>query len=156
MRGVKKELNDNIKAIENGVKKLIQYKDNFQNILDNQKTIKTADLKKSFLEISDLLRTLDFDIAELKIRGAGLFRPYTPSPNQASASRRNGKLGGRPPKEITEARKRLSELRERGVYFWKSDVSPQELQEVEALENKIEEWEKTQREKRLDNSPNLS
>ena len=56
------------------------------------------------------------------------------SPKKAVSSQSNGKLGGRPPKQITEARRRVEELEEKYV------LTPEEELEMQTLNEKIIEW----------------
>lgn len=56
------------------------------------------------------------------------------SPKKAVSSQSNGKLGGRPPKEISQARRRVEELEE------KSALTAEEEIELKSLNEKIIEW----------------
>lgn len=55
------------------------------------------------------------------------------------SSKENGKKGGRPPKYISEARKRRAEIREK---FMNDCLTPEEQREDEDLMLKISRWEK--------------
>lgn len=56
------------------------------------------------------------------------------------SSKENGKKGGRPPKQISEAKKRLDELR---LKYIAGELTPVEQQEQERLEELIHEWKKS-------------
>lgn len=56
------------------------------------------------------------------------------------SSKENGKKGGRPPKEISEAKKRLDELK---LKYIAGELTPVEQQEQERLEELIHEWKKS-------------
>ena len=57
---------------------------------------------------------------------------------KAAASKINGAKGGRPPKEISAARKRLNELDEIWV---RGDLTDEEIKEQEQLYHLVHEWE---------------
>lgn len=56
------------------------------------------------------------------------------------SSKENGKKGGRPPKQISEAKKRLDELR---LKYIAGELTPAEKQEQKRLEELIHEWKKS-------------
>lgn len=78
------------------------------------------------------------------------------SRSKVNASRENGKKGGRPPKEITQAKQRITELEETVIpdlqsrlrladeLFEEADISIQERnaqEELEMLQTKVNAWE---------------
>lgn len=78
------------------------------------------------------------------------------SRSKVNASRENGKKGGRPPKEITQAKQRIIELEQVVIpelqsrrrladeLFEEADISVQEREaeeEMQALQSRIDAWE---------------
>ena len=60
------------------------------------------------------------------------------------AARANGKFGGRPPKEISAARKRLNEL---DLTWARGELTDEEKKEQEQLYQIVHEWEKKRKPK---------
>lgn len=85
-------------------------------------------MKKISEEMKDKTKMLDEYNKALYARRGGKGKT---SPARKTASKANGKLGGRPPKEIAEAKKRLAELDDNAEFS-----NP----EYEELQRKISDW----------------
>lgn len=85
-------------------------------------------MKKISEELKGKTKSLDEHNKALYARRGGKGKS---SPARKTASKENGKLGGRPPKEIAEAKKRLAELEDNADF-----TNP----EYEEIKRKISDW----------------
>lgn len=117
--------------------------------------LRNRQLEDISFKMSMELKTLTFWIDSLYAQNG-----QSRSRSKTNASRENGKKGGRPPKEITQAKLRITELEEVVIpdlrsrlrladeLFEEADISIQEKkaeEELELMQAKIAEWEAKKR-----------
>lgn len=119
--------------------------------------IRSRQLEDVAFRMSMQLKSLSFWIDSLYAQNG-----QSRSRSKTDASRENGKKGGRPPKEITQAKLRITELEEVIIpdihsrrrladeLFEEADLSVQERQaeeEMEKLQEKVSAWEERKKNK---------
>lgn len=133
------------------------------NTLQEELVTLAEDLRNRQLEdisfkMSMQLKSLSFWIDSLYAQNG-----QSRSRSKIEASRENGKKGGRPPKEITQAKLRITELEEVVIpdirsrrrladeLFEEADLSVQErkaLEEMAALQTSLADWEAHKKQKK--------
>lgn len=144
----KHKADEQIKIIEQIVEDLKSYISRLEQEAENKKT---TDIKAVIKTLNGLYEKLhwgvyDFNFYQNKLyerRGRVSSDPDR-AYRQAEASRKNGKLGGRPPKEISEAKKRLITLEN------KTDKTDSDREEIKLLTEKLFNWRNSRKNKNLD------
>lgn len=143
MKTIKQEIDDSLDYI---LKESLQLKSRLDTLFEAVKGksriyVDKEKIEQLFFQSSDIAREIEAIQRCNKIlyenRGKS-------SAKKAVSSRVNGKLGGRPPKEISDAKKRLAILDEK---FYNCNITKEEEAEMEDLQLKIFRWNNSKRNK---------
>lgn len=139
-------------AIHKSLDTLNALQDSLASLCEEYRSRQLEDIS---FKMSMELKTLTFWIDSLYAQNG-----QSKSRSKTNASRENGKKGGRPPKEITQAKVRIAELEQVVIpdlqsrrrladeLFEEADISVQERkseEEMAALQATIAEWEAKKR-----------
>lgn len=143
MKTIKQEIDDSLDFI---LKESLQLKSRLDTLFEAVKGksrlyVDKEKIEQLFFQSSDIAREIEAIQRCNKIlyenRGRASFK-------KAISSKENGKKGGRPPKEISDAKKRLEVLDEK---FYNCKISKEEKAEMEELQLKILRWKNSKRNK---------
>ena len=128
---IKHEMDKSIQTLLEGLEEVYQES---ERLLSQKKNSAIKELNEKLYELHSEAQLLNFYNRHLYARRgrASLIKTIS--------SKENGKKGGRPPKEISEAKKRLDELK---LKYIAGELTPVEQQEQERLEELIHEWKKS-------------
>ena len=137
MESVKQQMDRHIGEIKSDTSRLkaeLEYlyeisKGKYRIYVDSEK------LEQLFLKADDICRTVE----RLERANTILYENRgKASPKKSASSKINGAKGGRPPKEISAAKKRIDELEEKWVF---GKLTDEERQERDQLYHLVYEWE---------------
>jgi hypothetical protein len=141
----KHKADEQVKIIEQAVEDLKSYISRLEQEAENKKTTNIQTLVKS---LNDICEKLHWGVYDLNYYRNRLYKNrgrVSSDPDrarrQAEASRENGKLGGRPPKEISEAKRRFIEL------LNKAEKTDSERNEIILLMEKLDSWNNRRKDK---------
>lgn len=126
---------------ENIYQSLDKLKELEERLSDLNKTIKSRELDDLDFELSQEIKNLRFWIDSLY-----LYNGKSTSNAKKTASRENGKKGGRPPKQITQMKRRRLEIEELIPELEHKIKFAENLEEEKNLKNQIEELKKENQE----------
>ena len=126
---------------ENIYQSLDKLKELEERLSDLNKTIKSRELDDIDFELSQEIKNLRFWIDSLY-----LYNGKSTSNAKKTASRENGKKGGRPPKQITQMKRRRLEIEELIPELEHKIKFAENLEEEKNLKNQIEELKKENQE----------
>ena len=126
---------------ENIYQSLDKLKELEERLSDLNKTIKSRELDDLDFELSQEIKNLRFWIDSLYI-----YNGKSTSNAKKTASRENGKKGGRPPKQITQMKRRRSEIEDLIPELEHKIKFAENLEEEKNLKNQIEELKKENQE----------
>ncbi len=122
---------------ENIYQSLDKLKELEERLSDLNKTIKSRELDDIDFELVQEIKNLRFWIDSLY-----LYNGKSTSNAKKTASRENGKKGGRPPKQITQMKRRRLEIEELIPELEHKIKFAENLEEEKNLKNQIEELKK--------------
>ena len=126
---------------ENIYQSLDKLKELEERLSDLNKTIKSRELDDLDFELSQEIKNLRFWIDSLYI-----YNGKSTSNAKKTASRENGKKGGRPPKQITQMKRRRLEIEELIPELEHKIKFAENLEEENKLKKQIEELKKENQE----------
>ena len=126
---------------ENIYQSLDKLKELEERLSDLNKTIKSRELDDLDFELVQEIKNLRFWIDSLY-----LYNGKSTSNAKKTASRENGKKGGRPPKQITQMKRRRSEIEDLIPELEHKIKFAENLEEEKNLKNQIEELKKENQE----------
>ena len=126
---------------ENIYQSLDKLKELEERLSDLNKTIKSRELDNLDFELSQEIKNLRFWIDSLYI-----YNGKSTSNAKKTASRENGKKGGRPPKQITQMKRRRLEIEELIPELEHKIKFAENLEEEKNLKKQIEELKKENQE----------
>ena len=126
---------------ENIYQSLDKLKELEERLSDLNKTIKSRELDDIDFELVQEIKNLRFWIDSLY-----LYNGKSTSKAKKTASRENGKKGGRPPKQITQMKRRRLEIEELIPELEHKIKFAENLEEEKNLKNQIEELKKENQE----------
>jgi len=126
---------------ENIYQSLDKLKELEERLSDLNKTINSRELDDIDFELSQEIKNLRFWIDSLY-----LYNGKSTSNAKKTASRENGKKGGRPPKQITQMKRRRLEIEELIPELEHKIKFAENLEEEKNLKNQIEELKKENQE----------
>lgn len=126
---------------ENIYQSLDKLKELEERLSDLNKTIKSRELDDLDFELSQEIKNLRFWIDSLY-----LYNGKSTSNAKKTASRENGKKGGRPPKQITQMKRRRLEIEELIPELEHKIKFAENLEEENKLKKQIEELKKENQE----------
>lgn len=142
MKSVKQQIDEHIESLESETERLA-YKLAGLSADAEGKTRIYVD-KEKIDELYNKASEIAREVVSLKCANEILYENRgKASAKKSVSSRANGKFGGRPPKEILDAKKRRADLEEK---FMNSRLTPEEQKEDEDLMFKISRWERQKRE----------
>lgn len=132
--------------IDLGINELLKLSDELKKDLETlwRKCQDKDKMKIDSQQIKELFDKADeiaFQVVNLNGYNTALYanRGKSSSEKKQASSRENGKKGGRPPKEISEKKKRIAELQTK---FFEDNLSDDEEKEFAKLKEDIEVWKK--------------